>query len=126
MARAVPLILALAMLGASPTGCFVDSQCSADYDCAAGERCNVQLLRADIPQGRCFVECRKDSDCFIGGAFVGKRCLQSRCEFMYDERVQAPGFCMTVVNPAAALHGKDFCLSSTKGRVTLLYFAWLT
>jgi len=113
---------ALAVFGLS--GCMVESRCAADYDCAAGERCNLTLGSAEY--GSCFVECRTDQDCYLKGVYIGKHCVQSRCEFRYDERVRAPAFCMQVVNPKSSEFGKDWCLSNAKGKVTLLYFSWLT
>ncbi len=120
-AAALAAVIALPALA---SGCMVQSRCAADYDCAADERCN---LTAESPgYGSCFVECRTDQDCYLGGVYFGKHCVQNRCEFRFDERVQAPPFCMKVVNPKSALFEKDFCLASAKGRVALLYFAWLT
>lgn len=106
------------------SGCLVQSRCTADYDCASDERCN--LTASSTGYGSCFVECRTDKDCYVGGSYLGKHCIQNRCEFRFDERVQAPSFCMKVVNPKSTLFEKDWCLASAKGRVTLLYFAWLT
>ena len=123
MERTLILAASLALAGLT-SGCLVQSQCAADYDCASDERCNLTL--GSTSYGSCFVECRVDKDCFVGGQYIGKHCVQNRCEFRFDERVQAPGFCMKVVNPKSTYFDKEWCLSSTKGRVTLLYFAWLT
>jgi hypothetical protein len=119
----IGLALALCLtLGAG--GCLVQSQCAADYDCASGERCN--LSQGSESYGSCYVECRTDQDCYLNGVYFGKHCVQSRCEFRFDERVQAPGFCMKVVNPKSTAFEKEWCLSGAKGKVTILYFAWLT
>jgi len=118
-ARAAAAALAgLTLLWAGGPACLVDSHCQADYDCAAGERCNRE--------GRCFVECARDQDCYQNGAYIGKQCVANRCEFRFDERVAAPNFCLKVMNPKSALAGKDFCLASAKGKVVALYFGWLT
>ena len=110
-ALAAPLLVA--------SGCVVDSRCQVDFDCAAGEQCSEK-------SGTCFVECRADTDCWMNGAYVGKHCLKGRCEFLFDERVAAQNFCLPVVNPRSASFGKQLCLKDLKGRVVLLYFAWLT
>lgn len=118
------MLAALALGLGLASGCLVRSQCSADYDCASDERCNLTL--GSNGYGDCFVECRADKDCYVGGGYIGKHCIQNRCEFRFDERVQAPAFCMQAVNPKSTSFEKDWCLASAKGRVTLLYFAWLT
>jgi hypothetical protein len=113
---------AMALCAALPLvagGCIVDSRCQADYDCSGAERC-------DRTTGQCALECSAATDCYVGGQYIGKECLDHRCQFRFDERVAAPNFCLEVVNPRSALYGQDLCLSEQKGKVVLLYFAWLT
>ncbi len=112
------LSLGLASLGALLGGCIVESQCHADYDCATDERCSAR--------GACYVECRQDSDCWPNKVYDGKHCVAHRCEFSFDERIAAPSFCLEVANPASGLAGQELCLSSTRGKVVLLYFGWIT
>lgn len=99
--------------------CLVDGHCQADYDCSGSERC-------DRVTGHCAVECTKDSDCYVGGGYIGKECVANHCQFRFDERVTAPNFCLKVLNPRSSYYAQSFCLSAQKGKVMLLYFAWLT
>ena len=115
------LLLAVATLWLP--GCLVDSQCQADYDCRGGERCEKA---AGQSQGHCAVECTTDADCWVNGGYIGKDCVENRCQFRFDQRVAAPNFCLKVLNPRSSYYGQNFCLSSQRGKVVLLYFAWLT
>ncbi len=115
MARAGLLLLGILLL--LDGGCLVNSQCHADYDCNAPERCR---------DGRCMIECNQSSDCWPGGIDNGKQCVRNRCEFRFDERVAALNFCETVANPASGKAGQRLCLQELKGKVVLLYFGWIT
>ena len=116
MTRALPLLLLGPLLAGA--GCMVKSHCQADYDCAAGQTC-------DPGSGSCYVECVSAEDCLVNGVDLGKRCIDNRCEFLFDERVPAPAFCMEVVNPKSAHFGKDFCLDEQRGKVVMLFFGLL-
>ncbi len=113
------LLVSLVCLSLAGGGCIVDGQCQADYDCRGSERCNHAT-------GHCEIECTTTVDCFVNGGDIGKECINSRCEFSYDKRVPAPNFCLKVLNPRSSYYGQNFCLSSQRGKVVLLYFAWLT
>ena len=119
LAALAPAALSLGLSG----GCLVDSMCQADYDCSEGERC--QRPGGQLT-GHCAVECTSDLDCYVNGAYIGKDCVQHRCQFRFDQRVAAPNFCLKVLNQPSSYYGQDFCLSAQKGKVVLLYFAWLT
>ena len=105
----------IATLALCATGCLVDSRCQTDDDCTGHETC-------DRLAGACRVECTKDSDCTVNGMNLGKECLGFRCQFRYEERVKAPGFCLEVVNPKSGREGQGLCLSSLSGKVVLIYF----
>lgn len=109
---------AAALLALGASGCLVDSRCRADHECSTGEVCNLGT-------GACYVECRADSDCTLGGLDVGRSCLGGKCQFRFDERVAAPDFCLKVHNPASTHAGSMRCLSQEKGNVVLLFFALL-
>lgn len=112
-------LVVAACLVLTEEACLVDGRCQADYDCSSGERC-------DHTTGHCGVECTTDVDCYVNGAYLGKQCLANHCQFLFDERVDAPPFCLKVLNPRSSYHDQDFCLSAQKGKVLLLYFVWLT
>jgi hypothetical protein len=100
------------------SGCLVKSHCQADYDCAADERCQ-------LGSGECFVECSTDQDCRVNGLDIGRQCLSHRCEFLFDQRVPAPSFCLEVANPKSEYHGRSLCIDELKGKVVLLFFGLL-
>ena len=124
----VSRLLLLVALAAACSGCIVNSQCQHDYDCASSERCCTTPLGCSTlaGQGQCFVECTRHQDCWNGGVDNGKQCVANRCEFRFDQRVAALGFCLPVVNPASGKSGQQLCLSELKGKVVLLYFGWIT
>jgi hypothetical protein len=117
--RAILLSLTATLAALGGGGCLVDSQCQSDYDCTEGQRC-------ERSSGQCAYECTTNHDCWVGGAYIGKECMDRRCVFRFGERVAAPNFCMQVVNPRSASFGRDFCLADQQGKVVALYFAWLT
>ncbi len=112
--------LALPLIGLilAGSGCMVKSHCQADYDCASMETC-------DPVAGSCFVECSSEQDCLVNGVNLGKQCINNRCEFLFDERVSAPGFCLEVVNPKSQYFGEDFCLEKQRGKVVMIIFGLL-
>ena len=112
------LALSLLALTLAWPGCVVRSRCQADYDCAAMESC-------DPGTGTCVVECTVDEDCLVQGVNLGKRCIDNRCEFLFDERVAAPDFCLEVVNPSSEYFGQDYCLDQQQGKVVMIYFGLL-
>lgn len=120
--RARAVVAGLLCLGlggalAAASGCLVQSRCQTDDDCGGSERCSLE--------GRCVVECSADEDCWIKGVDYGKRCIDHRCAFLYDERVPAPSLCLSVVNPAAEQHGEELCLAALNGKVVQIYFGEL-
>ena len=112
--RATAALFVFLGLG-SLAGCMVDSRCQSDFDCGGDERCNHET-------GACFLECASDSDCQHQGVDIGKRCVASRCNFVLDERVPAPPFCLPAVNPASGVEGQQICIDQHKGKVILLFF----
>lgn len=110
-----PALLGLAL---ACSGCMVKSHCQADYDCAAAETC-------DPASGSCYVECTGEQDCLVDGVDLGKRCIDNRCEFLFDERVPAPGFCLEVANPRSPRFGEDYCIDQQQGKVVMIFFGLL-
>jgi hypothetical protein len=120
MIRAGLLAAAMALLA---SGCLVNGQCYLDDDCHAPERCTAPCVGC---VRQCLVECAGDQDCWPEHIDNGKRCVANRCEFRFDERVAALGFCEKVVNPNSGKAGQELCLPDLKGKVVLLYFGWVT
>lgn len=100
-------------------GCMVESLCHSNYDCSSDETCN-------LASGECYVQCTTDKHCHVNGAYVGKDCVDNRCQFRFDERMPAPNFCLNVVNPKSAYYGKQLCLSQLKGQVVFIFFGLMT
>ena len=96
-------------------GCMVDSTCHSNYDCSSDETCNLAT-------GQCFVQCTTDQHCHVKGAYVGKDCIENRCQFTFDERMPAPNFCLNVVNPKSAHYPKKLCLQQLQGKVVFIFF----
>lgn len=118
MTRPWIIIAVAAAAGLATTGCLVDSRCAGDHECSVGETCNMM-------SGECYVQCRADQDCYVGGAYAGKKCINNRCDFRYDERGPAPNFCLDVVNPKSSLYNSSVCLSKLRGKVVYLFFGLL-
>ena len=97
-------------------GCLVDSKCHSHSDCSSDETCNMET-------GGCYVQCNDDKDCLVQGSYVGKHCDQRhRCDFKFDERMDAPNFCLNVVNPKSQYAGTKLCLEQLKGKVVFIFF----
>lgn len=111
----VAALAAVAAAGLLVAGCMVDSICHSNYDCSSDETCN-------LVSGACYVQCTTQQHCYVNGAYVGKDCVDNRCQFKFDERTPAPNFCLDVANPKSAFHGKKLCLNQLKGQVVFIFF----
>lgn len=117
------LFAALLLLAGGSSGCLVQSRCQSNADCPGDESC-------DRPQGQllgdCHLECSSDLDCWEKRT-PGMVCDNHRCGFPSagGERVQAPKFCLKVVNPKSSYYGKELCLADLQGKVVMIFFAQL-
>jgi hypothetical protein len=109
-------VLAAALLSG---GCLVQGQCQTHADCLGDESCDQQTHE-------CRVECETDMDCWAERT-PGMVCVDHRCDFSRNAgaRVNAPDFCLDVVNPKSSYYGKELCLKDLRGKVVMVFFALL-
>jgi len=99
----------------------VDSRCTLDRECPAGQVCETGTGVCQVPECtrdtecatgqvcddyECVAGCRRDEECPTDHACVDKRCVPvgSSCECPL-----APTFCVTDLNPRSTTAGQEVC-----------------